>query len=335
MTESRSALYDNVKLFLIACVVVGHIGNHYSQLNPTIARIQFWIYLFHMPAFIFIAGMFSKRTIGERRWDRVVPYILLYLFMRTMSMVYSFAAKGTLESVKFFRTDGVPWFALAMFWWYAVTILIQDVHPAYVLTMSVGVAAISGYGKDVNSFLVMQRSINFFPIFYLGYLIDPIKLKDFLKRWQIKVVSILILLISLLVSFQYFDSISYWRYLFRGLKTYAKIKKGLPAEWGWSWRILGYAVSLLLTFAIISLMPDIKSFFSNLGKRTLAVFAFHNIGINLFLRIKPFAMWMTSDYLTVKCLVFAVAIVLLTSLKPFDWFVHRIMTVPKRNTQRE
>ena len=59
--SSRLYKWDNYKLFLIICVVLGHIGNYYAASSPLLAKAQFWVYLFHMPAFIFVSGLFSKK----------------------------------------------------------------------------------------------------------------------------------------------------------------------------------------------------------------------------------------------------------------------------------
>ena len=44
--------------------------------------LQFWVYLFHMPAFVFVSGLFSKNAIKEKRWDKAIPYVFLYLLMK-------------------------------------------------------------------------------------------------------------------------------------------------------------------------------------------------------------------------------------------------------------
>lgn len=331
MNKKRSALYDNMKLFLICCVVLGHLGNRYSDKSMMVGCAQFWVYLFHMPAFIFISGMFSKRTIQNRRWSKAVPYIFLYLGMMTLTFAVSVLLNGIEKSsVNYFGTNGIAWFSLAMFWWYTVTILVDRVHPAYVLSMAVFLALISGYYPKVNNFLIMQRSINFYPFFYLGYIIDPIKLQKFLQQWKVRIVSVVLLAGSIFVSFRYYEKIKYWRLLFRGLRSYDNIKKGLPYAWGWSWRLSAYVISLLLTFAIISLMPDIQCFLSKLGKKTLPVYAFHNVFITLMLRIGPFKNWVSHGHLGLHCILFMCLIVFVTSLPPFEWVTGLIMNVPMK-----
>ena len=41
--------------------------------NPVANSLFFYVYTFHMPAFFLIAGLFSKKTVEDRRIDKVAP----------------------------------------------------------------------------------------------------------------------------------------------------------------------------------------------------------------------------------------------------------------------
>lgn len=57
--KKRDVYWDSLKFFLIALVVIGH----FTELNNpvgSINRVIFnFIYLFHMPLFVFVSGRFS------------------------------------------------------------------------------------------------------------------------------------------------------------------------------------------------------------------------------------------------------------------------------------
>ena len=57
--NSRSAYWDNIKGFLIILVVFAHclFNLQNSPLNNAVVDA---IYMFHMPAFVFVSGYFSK-----------------------------------------------------------------------------------------------------------------------------------------------------------------------------------------------------------------------------------------------------------------------------------
>lgn len=67
--RERSSLFDNMKVILIVLVVFGHSLEEIS-LEHGYAVMRAWIYSFHMPAFVFISGFFSKdmkNRGGEKR----------------------------------------------------------------------------------------------------------------------------------------------------------------------------------------------------------------------------------------------------------------------------
>lgn len=190
-----------------------------------------------------------------------------------------------------------------MFWWGAVAILVKRVKPLYVLGISLFLSVISGYSSDVNSFLVMQRTIIFFPFFYLGYITDVEWLVKKLDQTKFRVASAIVITVTVVLTFLYYNRVSYWRVLFRGIKTYKAINDGLPYAWGWSWRIAAYFISMVLTLAIICLTPNIKSVISGIGRKTLSIYVFHSAFISLSLsKIKWLKKWMLSGHRGVNVL---------------------------------
>ena len=60
--KERDYLFDNYKAFLIVLVVVGHFIEVASDDNVMMETMKWIIFSFHMPAFVFISGYFSKKT---------------------------------------------------------------------------------------------------------------------------------------------------------------------------------------------------------------------------------------------------------------------------------
>lgn len=79
--KERNYLFDNLKFLLIVLVVFGHSLEEIS-LAQDYAIIRAWIYSFHMPAFVFISGYFSKVYDGAKVREKqllIVQYRTLYL----------------------------------------------------------------------------------------------------------------------------------------------------------------------------------------------------------------------------------------------------------------
>ena len=58
--NKRSAYWDNIKGFLILLVVFAHILFQLQDISFTINGIVDYIYMFHMPVFVFVSGFFGK-----------------------------------------------------------------------------------------------------------------------------------------------------------------------------------------------------------------------------------------------------------------------------------
>ena len=64
---NRIALWDNLKFFLVTCVVIGHFVDQFTGLSNIYDSIFLFIYSFHIPLFIFIAGlMFKNKNITAK-----------------------------------------------------------------------------------------------------------------------------------------------------------------------------------------------------------------------------------------------------------------------------
>lgn len=59
--EKRDAYFDNAKLFLMILVVFGHFLQPFANDHPLYNDLYYFIFTFHMPAFILISGFFREK----------------------------------------------------------------------------------------------------------------------------------------------------------------------------------------------------------------------------------------------------------------------------------
>ena len=50
--------------------------------HSDLERLYLYIYIFHMPAFIFVSGLFSKGSVDNKNYKKVFECIVLYLFVK-------------------------------------------------------------------------------------------------------------------------------------------------------------------------------------------------------------------------------------------------------------
>lgn len=87
--QQREYLFDNYKVLLIILVVIGHFIEPCYDQNSFLYELKWGIVAFHMPAFIFISGYFSKQlpSIKKLIQGLVIPYFvyeLVYYFLYTL-----------------------------------------------------------------------------------------------------------------------------------------------------------------------------------------------------------------------------------------------------------
>ena len=331
MKEKRLGRWDNAKWFLICAVVFGHVANPVRSGNPVTAAVQFWVYLFHMPAFIFIAGMFSKRTVDGRRWPRALGYVLLYLLMKVLMFLVNLYVKGISKTkLDFLNENNTPWFALAMCWFLLVTMLVRKVRMEYVLGVSIALGILFGYTGFSGSFLAVTRTIVFYPFFYMGYKADLGQAERFLNRRPVRFLGQLIMIGSLAYVLADFERVKPLRKLFRARYTYRQISKGM---WmlGGGLRIGAYVISALLVFAVLASMPRSRGLMSRLGERTMAVFALHFSLMTLLISGIPGCKdWIAGSLTFLKCILLSTVILAVTSLPVFERMIRGLLLLPER-----
>lgn len=80
--SKRLYKWDNLKALLIFLVVVGHLIDRANQKSDLLMKINYWIYMFHMPAFIFVSGLFSKNTIRNKDFRKSFRYLKWFFILK-------------------------------------------------------------------------------------------------------------------------------------------------------------------------------------------------------------------------------------------------------------
>ncbi len=328
----RIEKWDILKFGLIFLVVLGHVADYYTEGSGSMRSLFLLIYSFHMPLFIFVSGLFCKNTVDQLKKDRVVGFLLIYLFSRLLMGVYNAIYIGEFD-FDFFTTGGFSWYMLAMVWFIIITHYIKNIKPQYVLAISIIVAMLAGYDGRVGDKFAISRTIVFFPFFYLGYIIDSDKLQKITDKKWIKLVSLVGLVVFAAAIFLLGDKIYSLRPLFTGRNSYSYLDE--KEIIGGLIRLGCYVVSLVVGFAVIAITPNRLpfKFVSTFGARTLSVYVYHSFVIYLLfnhLYFKEFFEAFIPTGSQLLAIPLSVAITLVLSLKPFSNSVNAIINLPKK-----
>lgn len=323
---NRIAKWDNAKFILIILVVICHFYENYLGSSKLVNSLFFSVYTFHMPAFFLISGMFSKKTVNERKIVKVVPYLLVYLFMKMFGYLVSRIMNGgTFVSIDFFQEAGAAWFIMALFFMYLITFYTRRFRPAYVMLVSILISMAAGYSNVDTNLFSWLRIVVFYPFFYAGYALSMETITKWTENKKLKMVSVAVIIVYFIVCYIGIDKLFWARFLLTG-RSYEALTHG--ACYGGILRLFTYMVSFALVFAFLCMIPKGKNIFSHLGTRTLGVYVFHYNFINLFVHSCLYKALYHNFPNTweIMLVLLGIAVTLICCLKPFDTCCRAILS---------
>ena len=273
MKKERIAGYDNQKFFLIFLVILGHfVEAHFESRVPYRGFLYMWIYFFHMPAFIFLAGLCQKRT-DTLNGKRVLSFILIGFISKLFVMI----TVGVFTGEYYFRLvreSGMPWFMFAMAAFIVLTYVLRNVKPVFALGFAVVMGLAIGYDPTFDKgLLTLNRMISFFSFYLLGYYLDPEKVMHVCKKTIVRVFSVLFVGVYTWVLIRQRDRVLELRHIVIGSASYNEMAL---ENGGLLLRIMCYLIAVLAIIALISLIPNRNiPVVTAMGKRTLAIYFWH------------------------------------------------------------
>lgn len=314
--DSREYLFDNYKVLLILLVVIGHFIDPCCEQNPYLYELKWAISAFHMPAFIFISGYFSKQIPSIKKLVKslVIPYFtyeLIYYFLYTLVLDKS-------TGLYFARPKFTLWYLMALFVWRIAAPLVQKI-PHH-LAWSVAAGLLIGYTQFGN-FLSIPRIVFFFPFFLAGLDFDSRKLEKYRTRaGHLGALALLGGLTLFLFADKVHRTLSW--YIFYGRYSYADMEQGNLE--GAVIRLLCYGISFLLVYAFMLVLPTQKRPYSYLGQRTMAIYIFHGLVYSCFKYGSTVLYSVETNGESLALIAFCVALVWVLSRKPFVNFTNKV-----------
>ena len=290
----RDPYFDNLRFILIAFVVVGHFALVYQAgaYSHSIYTLKNWIWIFHMPAFLFVSGLFAKRIyVPSRGLDMnaiafyLVMYVLFSIVIQLVSMTYSDA------KFDLFHVYAIPWYFLALAILGASLPIVAHIRGGAkaVVPLAIAFAVLAGGSDGFGSFLSSGRIMNFAPFYFLGYFLDREvfeRMVDVVQSKRLYVVLDVVFLAAIFVVLWVVPSeiSSTMNALSMAYTPYAHCGE-LPLPAIVFMRVVWFALAFAMTFCVSALVPRRKVFYSEMGQRTLQVYLLHPL---IYLPIRGF-----------------------------------------------
>lgn len=319
--KKRDALFDNAKAILIFLVVFGHLISSRLGEAPWLRGIYFIVYMFHMPAFIFITGYFSKNT-EKGRNVAVQSFLMPYILFNTLFALMSYFVEGSEKNFFDFYKITAPcwgmWFLLVVFIWKLLAKDLMKLRGAIPISFLLGLGL--PFFRDFSTTLSLGRVFFLLFFFVAGLCFRPEWLEG-LRRippwvgW---------LVFAACAGISYALGASGWMEL---STVYAKS----PYTDGMKLldmlqRLIFYGLGSVMTLAFLNIVTRKKSILSWIGYNTITIYVLHLFIVWIFKRFD-----VLKDHLllyTILSAVLSVALVFVLSQeyvrKGYDWVMGKI-----------
>jgi fucose 4-O-acetylase-like acetyltransferase len=320
--DGRDPWLDNAKYALITLVVVGHVIGTFRRDVPGASAAYVWIYAFHMPAFVFLAGYLSRGTeTGPRQSATLFSRILVpYLIFESLYSLWNWRLEGGELEVSLLEPHWIMWFLLALFIWRLAAPHLQRLR--FPLATAVVISLGSGMIPDLGRFLTLHRVFALLPFFVLGLVVRPGHLAH-LRRRGTRLVAVGALLLAIpgavWAAGRFADRWFYHRSPYADLDV--GVVEGVMTRGG----IL--LAGVVLGAAVLALVPQRRTAVSPLGAGSMYPYLLHGFAI-MGVEATGLADRITTIEIAAVAVGLAVIGTLVLSSAPLRWLTRPLVAPP-------
>lgn len=270
MKEKRSRIWllSNMKAVLIILVVFGHVLPRVPGLGELKTNLRIFIWMFHMPAFLFVSGFLSKNLEKCREkalQSRLLPYVMMTVIVAVSRDILG--GKGF--HISFVVPVLTAWYFLVLFWYAVFTPEIVKIRGHFVI--AVVLSLVMGMVESVGDAYAFSKTFAFFPFYLAGYHCSKellLRIHNLSKLWSIP---------ALLGAV----GIAYW---FQGRKVDVVLMFSQKSSYhalemsnlqGLLYRGIGFVGAILMLFVLIQLCSVHRRSLTYIGDNTLVIYSFH------------------------------------------------------------
>ena len=274
LVSQRDPYFDNAKYLAIVLVAVGHSWEPLPGSGRVVEALYTFVYAFHMPVFIVIAGYFSRSfdLRPDRVWRLVTGVLVPYVIFEVAYTLFHRA----IEDPGFPLTPMDPywllWFLPALFLWRLTTPIWQMIR--WPVPVSLAIAALASMSTGIGGDLQFQRVLQFLPFFVLGLRLRPEHFA-YLRHTSIRVAALPVCLVALLAAYWSVPRMT-TSWLFR---RYSAQELGEPFWTGPAMTLALFACAVILGARFLAWVPGRRLWMTTLGAGTLYGYLLHGFFI--------------------------------------------------------
>ena len=241
-----------------------------------------------MHLFVFLTGFLAKHNPKRLITRLIIPYFV-FQFLYTLFHIY--IVGNSLVQVRFTTPFWHLWFLMATIAWMLILPILDSLTDTLfkswiVVGASFLLGLLAGFETTMGYYMSLQRIFYFLPFFVLGFVLkkhfDPEELIEFVKIPKVRIIFVSLCSLILILVFALTDHI-YVRWLWAAFSYQSLAHEG----YGLHVRLIIYICAVIISIAVISLIPNVKMFFSYIGEHSIRVFLLHGF-IMAFMEIFRF-----------------------------------------------
>ncbi len=324
----RDARIDSIKFFLIFCVALGHCFGEFWD-KPYVLPTYNFIYLFHMPLFIFLSGYFTKKRSLHSRdfWISELKLLETFIVFNFIHKIPTFFTEP-IELQDLIVPSWSLWYLLSLICWrFLIQIMASTFKNRKVLiTVAFLLGALIGF-STLSGALSIQRTFCFFPFFVAGYCVAQ---NNFIEKIRSvnHIFAIAICAVTVIACFGFlnFDI----HHVIWGLHPYEEFD--VAVGYAFSLRLAFYVVALSLCFSIINLFSFKSPFMAKEGRNTLVYYMYHTLLLLLFFDLaERFDIPVNIGVLVLITLLIMAIIFAMCRIKVFLWLLNPVSSILARH----
>jgi len=319
---ARDLRLDNAKGALIFLVVLGlflEATNDWT--SPLLRFVLTTIYILHMPAFIFLAGITARKGKVALRVSQFATWLIVFQSLYAIVLLIC----GDETRLSLFAPFWILWYLMSMAWW-TLTIPVLLRIRRYALSASLALSLSSGLVPFVGYALSTSRTLVFLPFFVAGalYGVDLLELTMRLRTAH----KLALLITSVSIAFALFTARvdNAWLY---GSRNYADL--GVQPLVGVGIRFGILLASSIAVLTVISIMSARRGPLTQPGEASLSIYLFHGVVVLGFgSSLSAFFHKFGSFASLILCIALSAVTLQLLKVKRLDQFVRSIGKISSR-----
>ncbi len=327
VAADRDPWLDNTKMVLVTLVVIGHSWGLLPDTNFSDWAYDF-LYLWHIPAFVFISGYLSKSFAWTPRHFKSLLYVLVipYLIFEPALYFYRVGLGEQEPGILYLQPHWTMWYLPVLFFWRLLTPILK-LH--WLFLPAAVVISVAG-GLWTFDWFMLPRILGLLPFFVLGLHLQPRHLRRLDDPWvKVAAVGALILIAALArdtdawarTAFLWYDA---------GYED-LHVQAATAAQT----RLSVMAVGLIGAFSVMALIPRRLGWFTAMGAATMNVYLLHGFVVKT-VKWSDFGLWSKdhpySAFVIITGGAIAVALLLASpwSRRYLVWLVNPLGTWDRR-----